>query len=269
MMLEGCGGPMLVDSHAHLDDKKFEGELEAVLERARQAGVGRIVTVGSGIASSEACVRLASEYRGFLYAAVGVHPHEARLFDESAGARLRELAGADGVVAVGETGLDYHYDNSPRETQRRVFACHIELALETGLPLVVHCREAFAECLEIVRGYEAEGLRGVAHCFSGSAEDARAFLEMGFLISFGGVVTYRNAERVRRVAAGVPLDRTLVETDSPYLAPQGKRGQRNEPAFVTEVAAMLAVLHGVSAQAVASTTTRNAQRLYGIPVGAR
>jgi len=260
---------MLVDAHAHLDDEKFEGDLEAVLERARQAGVGRIVTAGSDIASSEACVRLASEYRGFVYAAVGLHPHDARLFDESAGARLRELAGADGVAAVGETGLDYHYENSPRETQRRVFAFHIELALEAGLPVVVHCREAFAECLEIVRGYEGAGLRGVAHCFSGSAEDAHAFLEMGFLISFGGVVTYRNAERVRRVAAGIPLDRTLVETDSPYLAPQGKRGQRNEPAFVTEVAARLAELHGVSMDAVASATTRNAQELYGIRVGDR
>lgn len=255
---------MFVDSHAHLDDARFADDLEPVLERARLADVGRIVTVGAGVDSSEQALALARRYPDFVFAAVGVHPHDARLLDDAARQRLRELATTGGAVAVGETGLDYHYDNSPPEAQARAFRFHIELALEMKLPLVVHCREAFDDCLEILRSYKDAGLRGVAHCFSGGASEAKAFLDFGLMLAFGGALTFKNANALRTVAACVPLERTLIETDCPYLSPQKRRGKRNEPAFVVETATALAALHGVTTEAIATATSANAKLLFAL-----
>ena len=254
---------MLIDSHAHLDDEQFASDLDAVLSRAREAGVSRIVTVGADIASCESAVALANRNPGFVLAAVGIHPHDAEKANAASLARLEELARGPGVVAIGETGLDYHYGRSIREAQKAAFESHIRLALRLDLPIVIHCREAYADCLAILDRYGQSGLRGVAHCFSGGIDDAQRLLEMGFLLSFAGPLTFPNAGNLREVARHVPLDRVLVETDSPYLAPQPVRGRRNEPAFVAHVAATLAELHGVTARAAGEATGRNAVVLFG------
>lgn len=254
---------MLFDSHAHLDDPRFAEDLEAVLERARAAGVARIATVGAGIASSERAIALAAAHPGFLIATAGVHPHEARLLDDGAQTALRAWASGGAVAAVGETGLDYHYDSSPRPAQREAFAWHCDLAQATGLPLVVHCREAFDDGLGIMREYGGR-VRGVAHCFTGGWPEARRFLDLGFFVSFSGLVTFPKMRALREVAARVPLDRLLVETDCPYLAPEGRRGRRNEPAWVASVAKALAGEFSVSCEELAERTCRNAIHLYGL-----
>ena len=263
---------MLIDSHAHLDDGQFASDLDAVLSRAREAGVSRIVTVGADIASCESAVALANRNPGFVFAAVGIHPHEAGIAAPAALERLEELARGPGVVAIGETGLDYHYGRSIREEQKAAFQSHIRLALKLDLPIVIHCRDAYADCLAILDRYRQsdppdsrqEGLRGVAHCFSGSVDDAQRLLEIGFMISFAGPLTFPNARNLREVARHVPLDRVLVETDSPYLAPQPVRGRRNEPAFVAHVAAALAELHDISAPEAGDITAANAESLFGL-----
>jgi len=261
---------MLVDSHAHLDDKRFEPDplaepgagLEDVLARARDAGVGRIITVGTDIASSEAAITLAERNRGMVFASVGIHPHEATHADERAVARLEELASSPGVVAVGETGLDYHRDRSPHETQKSVFAAQIGIALKLNLPVVIHCRDAYEDCLPILARYAGRGLRGVAHCFGGDRRTAETLVAMGFLVSLSGTLTYPNAGELREVARFLPLDKVLVETDSPYLAPQLRRGARNEPAFVKHVAEALAAVRGISLSEAAEETAANAVRLF-------
>ena len=253
---------MLIDSHAHLDDERFEDDLPAVLRRAEEGGLSHILTVGTGLESCESAIALAASNRSLVSAAVAIHPHDAKDADEAAVARLRELARRREVVAVGETGLDYYYDNSPREAQRSVFEWHLKLALDMDLPVIVHCREAFRDGLAILRKFKGAGLRGVAHCFSGSEAVAQEFLELGFYVSFAGPLTFRNAAKVRAVAAAVPLGRTLIETDCPYLAPHPKRGKRNEPSFVRYVAEKLAEVHGTSMQKVAETTSANARRLF-------
>lgn len=253
---------MFVDSHAHLDDERFTPDLDAVISRARQAGVKRIVSVGVGLASTEHAVRLARSYEGVVFATAGVHPHDAKTFGKSERESLRALTCGPGVVAVGETGLDYHYENSPRDAQQAAFEFHLELALAVGRPVIVHCREAFADCLRILRRYSGRGLRGVAHCFSGSWAEAHEFLDMGFYVSFAGTLTFKKAHALRAVAAGVPMERVLIETDCPYLAPQPRRGRRNEPAFVPFVAEALGRVHGRPTEEVGRVTAENARCLY-------
>jgi TatD DNase family protein len=253
---------VMVDSHAHLDDERFSPDLSAVLDRAREAGVRRIVTVGTGLASCEAAISLAQRNPGFVSASVGIHPHEARGADEAALARLMELARSPGVVAIGETGLDYHYDRSPRDVQRKVFESQIRIALSLNLPVVVHCREAYEDCLTILKRHAGSGLRGVMHCFSGDRPTAETLIGMGFFISFAGPLTFPNAGKLREVARFVPEDRLLIETDCPYLAPQAVRGRRNEPAFVRYVAEALATLRGMPADEIAEKTSANAARLF-------
>lgn len=253
---------MLIDSHAHLDDEQFERDLRQVLARAEEAGVGHIVTVGTGLESCEAAIALAAGHRGLISAAVGIHPHDAKQVTESELALLAALTQRPEVVAVGETGLDYYYDNSPREAQRTLFERHIESALAAGLPIIVHCRDAFDDSVAILKGFKGAGLRGVAHCFTGTAAVAEELLDLGFCISFAGPLTFRKAADLRAVAAGVPLSRTLVETDCPYMAPLPKRGKRNEPSFVRYVAEQLAQVHGISATRVAETTSANARDLF-------
>jgi len=260
---EPLGLSPLVDSHAHLDHEQFAGDVDAVIQRAQAAGVRYIVTIGSDLASSEAAVRLAETYP-CVYATVGIHPHDATQFDEEAYQRLRELAAHPRVVAIGEIGLDYHYDFSPRPVQRAAFARQLELARETGLPFVVHNREADGDTMAVLRDCAAD-LPGLLHSFAGSLEMLEECLAMGYLVSTGGMVTFRNADGIRAVMAQVPLDRLLVETDAPYLTPVPLRGRRNEPAYVQYVVAFLAQLRGVEPSRLAEITTANACRFFRLP----
>lgn len=252
------------DSHAHLDDARFDADLPAVLERARAAGVERILTIADGTSAEEIsrAVKLAEAHSN-IWAAVGLHPHEARHATDGLLAALEELARSPRVLAWGEIGLDYHYDHSPREAQREAFRRQLRAARALRLPVIIHCREAWEDCLAIL-GEElaASGLGGILHCFSGDAGVARRALDWGFLISFAGNVTFPRAENLRAVAREIPLDHVLVETDCPYLAPQAVRGKRNEPAFVVETAAALGRLLGMSGEEIGARTAENFLRLF-------
>ncbi len=251
---------MLTDTHCHLDASAFDPDRDDVISRARDAGTGVLITVGSGLESSETAVKLAGRY-DMVYAAVGVHPHDAKEFTPDTAERIRELSAQEKVVAIGETGLDYHYDHSPRDVQRRVFESHISLALELGLPVIVHSREAEADTLSIL---SASGVsRGVMHCFSGDLDMAEKVMAMGLYISFAGTVTFKNAERLREAAASIPDEYLLIETDAPYLSPVPLRGRRNEPSFLLHTAGKLAELRGVETEDIARITTLNAGRLFG------
>jgi TatD DNase family protein len=257
---------MLVDSHAHIQGKEYGGEAAAVIARAREAGVHTIIAVGGAgdMSSNTAAVALAGSFPD-VYATVGMHPHDAKdVGDEDINA-LRRLAATPKVVAVGETGLDYHYQHSPRETQRRVFSRFIHLARETRLPIVVHEREAASEAAELLRSEGGGTLQGVIHCFTGDYAAAGRYLDMGFYISFTGIITFKNADALREVARRVPLERLLVETDSPYLTPVPHRGKRNEPAYVRLVAETIAQIKHTSLEQVASVTTANARALFHLP----
>lgn len=250
---------MLFDSHCHLTDERLAAEVDDVVARAREASVERLVTVASDPEDAEQACRLAGRFPG-LWATAGVHPHCADRADAGAFARIRELIERPEIVALGETGLDYHYDNAPRDVQRRAVGRHLELAAEVDLPLVVHSRSADADTVAVIR--EAAGsVRGVLHCFAGGPALFEAALDAGWYISFSGLVTFPGFD-VAELAAAVPSDRLLIETDSPYLAPVPKRGRRNEPAFVEYVADAVARLRGESAESVAQATTRNACAFY-------
>jgi TatD DNase family protein len=259
---------MFIDSHAHIDGEEFDEDREEVVARARAAGVRALVNVGTGDPHSgalELAVAVAEKYEG-VYAAVGVHPHDARLYNEAAERRLLGLVDLGGkLVAWGEIGLDFHYDLSPREVQREVFARQLMLAREAGLPVIIHSREADEETSEVLRDVYAGAPRGgVMHCFGGGPALAEAALGLGFYISFAGNVTFKKAEPLREVARHVPLERLLVETDCPYLAPVPLRGRRNEPAFVVETARFLAELRGVEVEELGRVTSANCARLFGL-----
>lgn len=254
---------MTIDSHAHLEMAAFDADREEVIARAWAAGLSAIITVGTTIPDCEKAVRIARSHPQ-VYAAVGIHPHEVKEIDGRTYEALRELARREKVVAIGEIGLDFFYDHSPREVQLRRFAEQIELALELDLPVIIHDREAHGETLGILRQHKGR-LRGVLHCFSGDAAMARECLEMGFYLSVAGPVTYKKADELRAVACGIPADRLLVETDCPYLSPQPYRGKRNEPAYVVQTARTLAEIRGVDAREVERSTEENACRLFGLP----
>jgi TatD DNase family protein len=259
---------MFVDSHAHIDGEEFDADRDEVVARARAAGVTAILNVGTGdprSGSLERAVRVAESYDG-VFAAAGVHPHDARLFDDSAAGRLLNLlSGSSRVVAWGEIGLDYHYDHSPRDVQREVFRRQLRLAREAGLPVIIHSREADEDTAEILAGeWAGAGRGGVMHCFGGGRRMAERALELGFHISFAGNVTFKKAEPLREVARIVPLDRLLVETDCPYLAPVPHRGRRNEPAYVADTARFLAELRGVTPEELGRATSDNFARLFGV-----
>ena len=258
--------PLLVDSHAHLDDEAFTADRAEVLARAGAAGVRLIVSVGADLPSSRANVALAARHQG-VWAAVGVHPHEAAGLDAAALAELRALASRPRVVAIGEIGLDFYRDRSPRPAQREAFQAQLRLAAELALPAIVHDREAHDEVLATLRewvGATGPRARGVLHCFSGEEALAAAAIALGFYVSLAGPVTYANARRLQALAASLPLERLLVETDCPYLPPAPHRGQRNEPALVALVAEKVATLRGLPLAEVAAATTANAQRLFGL-----
>jgi TatD DNase family protein len=258
---------MLIDSHAHIDGEGFDADRDDVVARARAAGVRAILNVGTGdphAGNLERAVAVAEKYEG-VYAAVGVHPHDARLYDQAAERRLLEIVRrGPPVVAWGEIGLDYHYDNSPREVQREVFAAQLRLARAQNLPVIIHSREADEDTALILRREWADAqVGGVMHCFGGGAALAEAALELGFMISFAGNVTFKKAENLREVAHTIPLGRLLVETDCPFLAPVPLRGRRNEPAFVVETARFLAELRGVGVEEFGRVTSENFERLFG------
>ncbi|MDX2154326.1 MAG: TatD family hydrolase [Bryobacteraceae bacterium] len=250
----------LVDSHCHLDDEKFESDREAVIERALAAGVSRMVSIGTGDGPPdlEAGIRFAEQFPP-VWATVGIHPHNAGQSNDEALRRLEELAGHPKVVAVGEIGLDYHYDFAPREVQRRVFVEQLGIAAAAGKPVVVHTREAWDDTFALLEQHWRGA--GIMHCFSGGPEEARRSLAMGFHLSFAGIVTFPKATGVQQAARETPLDRLLVETDAPYLAPAPHRGKRNEPSFVTHTAAKVAALRGESTESIARATTTNWERL--------
>ena len=258
--------PVLIDTHAHLDDEQFAGDLPAVLEHARAVGVAQIVAVATTAPSSAATLALAAAHPS-VFATAGIHPNHAAEAAPTAWDAVAALAERAEVVGVGETGLDRHWDYTPFPTQEDYFARHLELARRVGRPVVVHCREAEADVLRMLRDdFERRGpIRGVMHSFVGDAALAGACLAMGLHLSFAGMLTYKNAAALRETAAKLPPDRLLVETDSPYLAPVPVRGRRNEPAHVAHTAACLAGLLGVSPEALAEQTTRNARRLFGLP----
>jgi TatD DNase family protein len=249
----------IVDSHCHLDDPQFDPDREEAIARARQAGVEQMLAIGTGGGPPdlEAAIRLADRY-DFIYATVGVHPHDAAKATAETFDRLRSLARHPKVLMVGEIGLDYHYDYSPREVQREVFATQLELAAEAGKPVTIHTREAWEDTIALLARY---GHGGVMHCFTGDARQAKEALDLGFHLSFGGVVTFPKAEANREAARMAPADRLLIETDCPYLAPVPRRGKRNEPAFLVETARKLAEVRGMGLDEVAAATTRNFQRL--------
>ncbi len=250
----------LIDSHTHLDDAQFNEDRAAAIERARAAGVERMLAIGtgSGPPDLEAGVRLAGEYP-FVLATVGIHPHDAAKATDATFERLRELAAHPKVVAIGEIGLDYHYDFSPREVQRAVFSRQLEVAAGVALPIIIHTREAWEDTFEILRR-EWRG-EGIVHCFTGDATMARQALDAGFHLAFGGVLTFPKAEPVREAARITPAERLLVETDCPYLAPVPHRGKRNEPAFVVETARRLAEVRGQTIEEIAALTADNFERL--------
>ncbi|MCS6951895.1 MAG: TatD family hydrolase [Bryobacterales bacterium] len=253
----------LVDSHCHLDDPQFDKDREAVIARALEAGVTHLLAIGTGDGPPdlEAAIRLTETFPQ-VYATVGVHPHDARKATAETWRRMRELVSHPKVVAVGEIGLDYHYDHSPRPIQRAVFVEQLQLAAEARKPVIIHTREAWEETVSLLETHWAStGIGGVFHCFSGGPEEAAQALALGFLLGFGGVVTFPKAERVRAAARSAPLERILLETDAPYLAPVPHRGKRNEPAFLRHTACALAALRQVPVEALAATTTRNFQRL--------
>jgi len=255
---------MLIDTHAHLDMESFAGDLPEVLDRAREAGLAHIVSVSIDLASLSRNLEIVAANPGFITTTAGVHPHDAGNVTAADWEHLERLAAGEPVVAIGETGLDYYRDRSPRHLQDELFRRHIALALALGKPLIVHSREAFADTLNILVAEGAGRVGGVFHCFSGTPEQARAVLDFGFQISFAGPLTYPKSQ-LPDVARAVPIERVVVETDAPYLAPQAHRGRRNEPAFVAQTAAALAAIKQLSPNDVQRITTRNACALFSLP----
>lgn len=253
---------MLVDSHCHLDFPDFAEELDAVVARAGSVGIGTLVTICTRVRRFEQVLAVAERFPR-VFCSVGTHPHNAHEELDVTAEALARLAEHPKVVAIGEAGLDYHYDTSPREAQRAGLLTHIAAARATGLPLVIHAREADDDLAEILREESGKGaFPAVLHCFSSGRALAEAGLALGHYVSFSGILTFRNAEGLREIARDVPADRILVETDAPYLAPVPHRGKRNEPSFVTETAAVLASVRGVEPEAIAAQTTENFFRLF-------
>ena len=253
---------MLFDTHAHYDDSAFDEDRDALLSSLPAQGVGYVTNIGCDAESSRFAVALAEKYP-HVYAAIGVHPHVAAKAVDADYEELRRLVRAcPKVRAIGEIGLDYHYDFAPRDVQREVFARQMELARDLNLPVCIHDREAHADCFDVVRAYPE--VRGVFHCYSGSLEYARPLLKLGWLFSFTGVITFKNARKFADILRALPLESMLVETDCPYLTPEPFRGRRNDSTFVRYTAAKLAEIRGIAPEEAESATTENAKRFYGV-----
>lgn len=257
----------LIDSHAHIDFPQFADDRPAMLERARAAGVTTLLAIGTGPGPEKLDSALPfAEQHDWIYATVGIHPHEAKESKREHLEELRNLARHPRVIAWGEIGLDYFYDHSPRETQQKLFRDQMELAAQARRPIIIHCRDAWSDCLKLLgEHWKPTGLGGILHCFSSTLEDARRGIDLGFLISFAGNSTFPKAQNLRDVAKALPLASILIETDSPYLAPHPYRGKRNEPAYVLEVARTLASVRNLSADEIAAATSENFRRLFRLP----
>jgi TatD DNase family protein len=257
----------IIDSHAHLESEDFDLDRAEMLERAQAAGLRAILAIGSGGSGPDrpdAAVWLAEEY-DWIYATVGIHPHHAGIAAEEHYGQLSDLAAHSKVIAWGEIGLDYHYEDPPPEVQQTVLRRQLQLARAAKLPIVIHCRDAWDDCLAILESeWKPAGLGGIFHCFTGTLREAQQGLEMGFMVSFAGNVTYPRMQNLRDIAAALPLGSILTETDSPFLPPQGRRGKRNEPAFVVEVAQTLASVRDLGGEEVAAATTANFRRFFGL-----
>jgi TatD DNase family protein len=251
------------DSHAHLTDDRFAADRDEVIARARAAGLTRLVTVASKLGDGDSCADLAAAH-DFIWFAVGVHPHEAKLWSLETARGIERAARRPKCLAIGEIGLDYHYNHSPPKEQRAAFREQIALARELALPIVIHTREAWDDTFAILRDENAAALGGAFHCFSGGPEEAHKALQIGFLLSFAGPLTFKNATALREAAALVPRERLLIETDAPYLTPHPRRGERNEPALVRLVAERLAEVHGTSPETIGAAVTANLDRLFQI-----
>jgi TatD DNase family protein len=254
---------MLFDTHVHLNADQFSDDVDHVIENAKQAGVEMMLVVGFDEKTINKAMDLVDHY-DFLYAAIGWHPVDAIDLTDEYLTWIEELAKHPKVVAIGETGLDYHWDKSPVDVQKEAFRKQIQLAKKLKLPLIIHDREAHEDIVQVLKEEKAEEVGGIMHCFAGDSEIAQQCLEMNFYISFGGPVTFKNAKLPKEVAKNIPMDRLLIETDAPYLAPHPYRGKRNEPAYVTLVAEKIAELKELSYEEVAQITTENAKRLFGI-----
>jgi len=257
----------LIDSHAHIDFPQFAEDRDVMLARARAAGVNTILAIGIGPGPErlDAAIPYA-EVHDWIYTTVGIHPHEAKEVTQAHLDTLARLARHPKVIAWGEIGLDYYYDHSPRDVQQRVFRDQMELARAAKLPIIIHCRDAWSDCLNLLEeAWKGTGLQGILHCFTGNLEDAKRGVELGFMISFTGNLTYPKAQNIRDVAKALPLENILIETDSPYLAPQTHRGKRNEPAYVAEVAKALASVRDLGTEEIASKTSDNFRRFFKLP----
>jgi TatD DNase family protein len=271
----------MIDSHAHLDSPRYDEDRDALLERAWAAGVREILSIGigEGPGTMEQALQLSRQYAGRpgvpkIWASAGIHPHEARLADQAALGKLDNLLLEPGVLACGEIGLDYFYDHSPRDVQKRVFAEQMAIAGRRKKPIIIHCRpsngssDAWDDTLEMLQSqWAATGLGGVLHCFTGEWRHAHSAMDLGFLISFAGNLTFPKAQAIREAAAAIPIDRMLIETDAPFLAPLPNRGKRNEPAWVKEVAVQIGALRGLEPEYVASTTANNFRSFFGTEKG--
>jgi TatD DNase family protein len=264
--------PIFVDSHAHLETQQFEADRELVIARAREAGIETILAIGSGTGpgSLDCAIRLAEQH-DFIYATIGIHPHEAKLARDADFEEMAQLATRPKVIAWGEIGLDYFYDHSPRDIQQDVFLKQLQLAQVAKLPIVIHCRpsngsaDAWEDCLKLLHEHWApSGLGGILHCFTGEWDHAKRALDMGFMISFAGNVTFPKAQQIREAAKQVPLDRMLIETDSPFLAPVPYRGKRNEPSFVKEAARQIGEIRGQSMEDIGFQTANNFYRFFSL-----
>ena len=254
---------MLIDSHAHLDDTRFDKDRDELIKSLKDVGVDLVINPGADLQSSIKSVSLSEQYDN-IYAAVGIHPHEAKEMDESTLEVLKSFANREKVVAIGEIGLDYYYDNSPRDIQKHRFIEQLDLAKEVDLPVIIHSRDAAGDTFDILKSAQDGSLKGVLHCYSGSVEMALEYIKLGFYISIAGPVTFKNARIVKEVAKTVPMDRLLIETDSPYLTPEPYRGKRNEPVYVRQVAGTIAELRGISFEEVATKTSENTKKLFRI-----
>jgi len=254
----------IIDSHAHLEFEQFNEDRDAMLQRARDAGVETILAIGGAGGPDQLASAIPfAEQHNWIYATAGIHPHEAKLATDEHFARLEDLTRNPRVIACGEIGLDYFYDHSPRDIQQRVFRRQLEIARHAKLPIVIHCRDGWPDCLAILEtDWRSSGLGGVFHCFTGTAEDARRGIDMGFVVSFAANITYPKTQPLRDVARDLPLDHVLTETDSPFLPPQPLRGKRNEPANVVEVARTLGTVRNLSAEEVARAAAENFRRFF-------
>ncbi|NLJ78049.1 MAG: TatD family hydrolase [Tissierellia bacterium] len=254
---------MLIDSHVHLDDRRYDRDRDDLIKSLKENGVDLVINIGADLQSSIGSVSLSEDYDN-IYAAVGIHPHSAKEMSDSTIDMLRSLAGRDRVVAIGEIGLDFYRDLSPRDIQRQRFIEQLELAKEVDLPVVIHSRDAAGATFDILKDAQDGSLRGVLHCYSGSVEMAMEYIKLGFYISLAGPITFKNARVPKEVAKAVPLDKLLIETDSPYLTPEPYRGKRNEPIYVGHVAGTIAELRDIPFEEVANRTSENARNLFGL-----